>query len=496
MKKTVKFLTLLLALITAVTLFAGCKEETDNKSVKGVSLNLTEWTFNDYDTKMQLVATVQPADAANTNVIWSSSDPAVAAVDGNNKVYPVGNGTAVITATTEDGGFTATCTITVDVTEIVFDPTVKVTGVILNYDEYSLKGTGSTLQLEATVTPFGATEKSVIWSTSDASVATVDASGLVTPHKKGTVIISATTVDGGFSASCQITIASSNQSVTEPTTYEVIVKPADIDKDGFFVNDELIATNHGKSIDAVAWIYLPGTNINIPVMQQVRDKSNYLVDGEYTDNWYLTHDTTGKYAKWGSAYMNNSTIGASGYIYNQNTVIYGHAGGKYIFDQLEDVTRTSNWFKKESNRYVYLNTLKEETVWQVFACYYTDSDKHYYIESDWNISEADQKAKLSKLTTQQKVELIGDKYKMMEFIHDDNAFAEYMNDWRNRLLETYSDSSTSFSNEANRALKTRSYGVSVQPGDKVLTLSTCADASGPVRYVICAKLIKSRPRTN
>ncbi len=62
-----------------------------------------------------LVSTVNPADAINKNVIWSSSDESVATVHANSPavVTPVGEGTAVITVTTEDGSFTSECAVTV-----------------------------------------------------------------------------------------------------------------------------------------------------------------------------------------------------------------------------------------------------------------------------------------------------------------------------------------------------------------------------------------------
>lgn len=60
----------------------------------------------------QLTATVAPEDATNKLVKWESSDPAVATVDQNGLVTVVKDGVADITATTDDGGFTAKCAIT------------------------------------------------------------------------------------------------------------------------------------------------------------------------------------------------------------------------------------------------------------------------------------------------------------------------------------------------------------------------------------------------
>ena len=82
-------------------------------SVTGVSLSATSLTLTEKETTT-LTATVEPADAANQKVTWSSSASAVTTVDANGKVTAVGAGTAVITVTTADGGKTATCKVTVE----------------------------------------------------------------------------------------------------------------------------------------------------------------------------------------------------------------------------------------------------------------------------------------------------------------------------------------------------------------------------------------------
>ena len=64
-----------------------------------------------------LIATVEPSDATNPAVNWSSDKPEVATVDNSGNVTAVGVGTATITVTTEDGGRTATCTVTVTQSE-------------------------------------------------------------------------------------------------------------------------------------------------------------------------------------------------------------------------------------------------------------------------------------------------------------------------------------------------------------------------------------------
>lgn len=85
--------------------------------VTGVTLEPTSLTLFTSDTA-SLTATVQPEDATNKTVNWSSSNEAVATVDTNGKVTAVGEGNATITATAADGsGVSATCTVTVTQSE-------------------------------------------------------------------------------------------------------------------------------------------------------------------------------------------------------------------------------------------------------------------------------------------------------------------------------------------------------------------------------------------
>ena len=79
--------------------------------VTGVKLDQTELSLYTGESKT-LIATVQPSDATNKNVTWSSDKPEVATVE-NGKVTAKAAGTATITVTTEDGKKTATCTVTV-----------------------------------------------------------------------------------------------------------------------------------------------------------------------------------------------------------------------------------------------------------------------------------------------------------------------------------------------------------------------------------------------
>lgn len=166
--------------------------------VTSVSLDKSTLTLTEEET-CRLTATIEPADATNQNVTWTSDDTAVATVSADGLVTAVQAGTATITVTTEDGGKTATCRVTVKMKEI------PVTDVFLDYAEATLTE-GDTLQLTATVSPADATNQNVSWESSDTFVATVSDSGLITAVSEGTATITVTTEDGGLTASCLVTV--------------------------------------------------------------------------------------------------------------------------------------------------------------------------------------------------------------------------------------------------------------------------------------------------
>ena len=165
--------------------------------VTGISLDKEGYTLHAIDETVQLTATIQPDNATNKNVTWSSSDEGVCTVvDG--LVTAKGEGTAIVTVITEDGGFTATCAISVEIPH-------PVTGISLNYDNYSLKGIGESVQLEATILPENATNKDVTWKSYNENVCIVN-KGLVVGVGYGVAVVSVTTADGSYMATCTITV--------------------------------------------------------------------------------------------------------------------------------------------------------------------------------------------------------------------------------------------------------------------------------------------------
>lgn len=178
--------------------------------VSGVKLNATSATVNVGKTK-KLTATVSPSNSANKSLTWSSSAPSVATVDQNGVVKGVKNGTATITCKTVDGGYKATCKVTV-----VTAPT----SVKLNKTSATVYNTKS-FKLTATVAPSTATNKAVNWTSSNTKVATVDKNGNVKGISAGTVTITCKTASGGVTATCKVTVRKkTNVSAINLSTFE------------------------------------------------------------------------------------------------------------------------------------------------------------------------------------------------------------------------------------------------------------------------------------
>lgn len=167
-------------------------------NVTEVTLDKTELTLTEGETET-LTATVRPDNADNRKVTWSSDKTDVATVDGAGRVTAVKAGEAVVTVTTEDGGKTATCRVTVKA------KVVPVTGVDVKPWSVTIGANGTT-KLTCTVAPSNATNRNVRWESDNPSVATVDSDGNVRAVSAGVAKVSAVTEDGGFRSGCTVTV--------------------------------------------------------------------------------------------------------------------------------------------------------------------------------------------------------------------------------------------------------------------------------------------------
>ena len=165
--------------------------------VSGVTLDEDTVTIFE-GSSVTLEATVAPVNATNQGVAWTSSNNDIATVDANGKVTGVGAGTATITVITADGAETDECTVTVV-------PFVPVEDISLSENELTLAVNGEET-LTVTFDPVNASIQEVTWESDDEDVATVDANGKVKGIGAGTADITVTSVDGGKTDVCTVTV--------------------------------------------------------------------------------------------------------------------------------------------------------------------------------------------------------------------------------------------------------------------------------------------------
>jgi len=181
-----------------------CSVTVNTIAVDGIALSDTSATIYKGSWK-QLTAVVTPTGAADPAITWSSSNTAVATVDSTGKVtavsVPAGAdyGEAIITAHTSNSAVFATCTIKVL-------SSVLITSLTLNKSELALN-VGEEETLVVTGTPSNATNKTLLWKSSNPEVASVNSSGKVIAASKGTTVIRAEATDGsGKYVSCVVTV--------------------------------------------------------------------------------------------------------------------------------------------------------------------------------------------------------------------------------------------------------------------------------------------------
>jgi uncharacterized protein YjdB len=167
------------------------------KNVTNIALEESQITISNIGESKQLTAIITPEDATEQSVTWKSSNEAICTVTNQGLVTATGIGSTLVTATTVDGGLTATCIVKV---------IQHVSSISLDKTTLSLK-VGETDRLQATISPENADNKKVNWSSTNEQLATVDAEGNVVAVAAGEVTITATSEDNpNAKATCKVTV--------------------------------------------------------------------------------------------------------------------------------------------------------------------------------------------------------------------------------------------------------------------------------------------------
>ena len=261
----------------------------------------------------QLTLTIKPDNYPNKDVTWSSSNEAIATVDGNGLVTTHEVGTVTITATLKsDPAISSSAT-------IVVNP-IKVSKITVNGygKDYLVKG--NTVTLTTTVEPSDAANKSIVWSSSNEGVAIVDQNGKVTAVGQGTVSIKAMNDDSGVYGEQVITVydnTPANYKVhvyvtneNQKTTYTI-----NIPKDGTVVTPASVAQNttgNGRTLVTKAEIRVLDELGSQPNWANISSKP--IVTAFRYNNGKLQYKTTSNSA-W-------ATVGSNQRIYDFSNIQY------------------------------------------------------------------------------------------------------------------------------------------------------------------------------
>lgn len=181
------------------------------KPVANISVTPSSMTLLEGRTG-SVMASVSPADATYTGVKWKTSDSAIATVDNAGSVTAISAGSCTVSAISLDGN-SVQGRITVNV-----KPFIKATSVVLSSTSLTMLP-GQSRKVNVNIKPANTTE-SISWTTSDASVATVDGNGMVTARGQGTATIYAISSETGLESSCQIVVLALNATAITLEQYD------------------------------------------------------------------------------------------------------------------------------------------------------------------------------------------------------------------------------------------------------------------------------------
>lgn len=285
--------------------------------VTGVTLDKSTLSMQVGDSQ-KLTSTVRPSNATNQSVKWLASNDNITVSNGT--VTAKSTGRAVVTVQTDDGGYTATCDVTIQkkVPEIV-----PVTGIELNKSQMTLE-VDSSVTLIATVKPSTATNQSVKWSVNNSNV--IVQNGMVTAKTIGTSIVTVTTNDGNHKAQCTVEVIAKQVQPSEPHT-----KLESLSVDGNCYFDTEILPDQNTNTEAK--LYIKSGTTYICGARDDKYKYGYTV----TDNFYAIRGTVSSAAKNTAFWEDVWTIKQTGATasFNNNTV---------ELDPIDSFTLTSPYY--------------------------------------------------------------------------------------------------------------------------------------------------------
>ena len=284
-----------------------------------------------------LSAIVTPTNATNPTINWRSNDPNIAEVSTDGVVTAKAPGETRVYAETEDGsGERDYCDIeVVDKirVECVTVPSKKV-----------IKG-DKPEYITPTIWPSVATDQTVVWESNNTIVATIDNTGKITAHKDGVAIMTVTTNDGKFTASCEVTVDSRDRVIIRKDYHSFYVKFED-EKIWNFIGLDLSKRKENYGSD-----FPPPLNL---------DNKNSLIEEEerYLDNVYVKEN--GVYVK------NSYSIEQIAYLY-----LLDPLGIDYYMNQ-------EDWYNSQNMTFREKLTFKDDVYEAIFGTSERENGKFYF----------------------------------------------------------------------------------------------------------------------
>ena len=240
--------------------------------VTGINLDAENISMNVGDSDI-LTVTITPDNATNQNVTWISSDESIVTVNSEGEIEGLKPGEVIITATSVNGNKKATCEIAVVAVEDD-TPIVNVESVSLDRKIISMK-VGENETLIATINPNDATNRNLIWSSSNESVLTVDQSGRIAAVNPGLSDITVTSMDGNKTDICKVTVESNEIPLTINLISDITQSINQNDSYSPPTTVEATMSDNSKKQVSITW--------NIPNLSSLSSTS------EINDN-FLTND--------------------------------------------------------------------------------------------------------------------------------------------------------------------------------------------------------------
>ena len=222
--------------------------ESEFVNVTGIIMNPDSIDL-ELGSSLVLNVAVQPNNATNQQVVWTSEDTSIVSVNSNGEVLGVSLGTTTVNATTVDGEFVAVATVKVVEKSEENNGNVVVTGISIDIDDLVLQERDN-VQINGTVLPENASNNYILWVPEDLSIVTVDANGNVEAKRVGETVITATTVDGGFSTTITVTVLPNNVIVYPNPTSDFINITGIDERIGVFIHNSsgvLVKSTKGRN---------------------------------------------------------------------------------------------------------------------------------------------------------------------------------------------------------------------------------------------------------